>query len=246
MAVLSGKGAIVTGGSRGIGRAITERLAGNGARVAFSYHTEATAAAEVARTVAANGGTARAFRADFGVPDEVRNFLAAARTWLDGFDILVNNAAASWPALIADVSEDDYDRTMTVNAKAVFLAIQDAARHMRDDGRIITLSTINTVMQVPACSVYVGSKGAVEQFTAVAARELGVRGITANSVSPGFTDTDLLRAVNPEDSLREAAKLSVFGRLGRPSDLADVVDFLTGPGGAWMTGQNIQSNGGIV
>lgn len=135
---------------------------------------------------------------------------------------------------------------MAVNAKAVFLSLQDAARHMRGGGRIVTVSTINTRMAVPGVSVYAGSKGALEQFTAVAAHELAARGITANTVAPGFTDTDLLRAVNAEDTLRQAAQLSPFGRLGDPADIADVIAFLAGPESRWVSGQNIHVNGGVT
>ncbi|MFF4761257.1 SDR family oxidoreductase [Streptomyces sp. NPDC001292] len=246
MPVLTGKGAIVTGGSRGIGRSVVERLVADGARVAFSYLTGAEHADEVERSAAANGGAAKAFPADLADPGAVRDFLARARKWLGGFDILVNNAGCSVPASLLMTTEEDYDRVMAVNTKAVFLALRDAAQHMRDGGRIVTVSTINTRMAVPGASVYVGSKGAVEQFTAVAARELGARGITANTVSPGFTDSDLLRAVNTEETLRQAAQLSPFGRLGEPADVADVVAFLAGPDARWVSGQNLHVNGGVT
>ncbi|MEU6601823.1 SDR family oxidoreductase [Streptomyces flaveolus] len=246
MPVLSGKGAIVTGGSNGIGRAVVERLVADGARVAFSCLSGTGRAAEVERAAEANGGAAKGFHVDLAEPDAVRRFLSGAREWLGDLDILVNNAGSALPASIAEVTEEDYDRIMAVNAKAVFLALQEAARHMRDDGRIISVSTINTRMTVPGASVYVGSKGAVEQFTAVAARELGPRGITANTVSPGFTDTDLLRSLNTEETLRQAAQLSPFGRLGDPADIADVVAFLAGPESRWVSGQNLHVNGGVT
>ncbi|PWI15801.1 3-ketoacyl-ACP reductase [Streptomyces sp. Act143] len=242
---LRGMGAIVTGGSRGIGRSVVERLVADGARVAFSYLSGAEPAAELERTAAAGGGAAKGFRADLAEPDAVRGFLAAAREWLGGFDILVNNAGCVVPALLAETADEDFDRVMAVNATAVFLALREAARHMRDGGRIITVSTINTRLAVPGAAVYAGSKGAIEQFTAVAALELGSRGITANTVSPGFTDTDLLRSANSEETLRQAAALSPFGRLGEPSDIADVVAFLAGPDGRWVSGQNLCVDGAV-
>jgi 3-oxoacyl-[acyl-carrier protein] reductase len=134
---------------------------------------------------------------------------------------------------------------MAVNATSVFRAIRYAARHMRDGGRIITVSTLNTYRPAPGGALYVGSKGAVEQFTAVAARELGARGITANVVSPGATDTELLRSTNPPAALELAARMSPFGRLGQPADVADVIAFLAGPDGRWLTGQNLHATGGI-
>ncbi|MEN3359899.1 MAG: 3-oxoacyl-[acyl-carrier protein] reductase [Mycobacteriales bacterium] len=244
---LSGKAAVVTGGSRGIGRAVVERLARDGATVVFGYARSAEAAAEVERVVAAYGGAAYGVQADLGSPAGVARLFSAAGQHLDGLDVLINNAAADFrPTPLAEITEADYDRVMAVNAKAVFLALQHAARHMRDGGRIITLSTLNTTMPSPGGSVYVGSKGAVEQFTAVAARELGGRGITANVVSPGATDTDLLRATNSPAGLALAAQLSPLGRLGQPDDVADVIAFLAGPDGRWLTGQNLHATGGIA
>jgi 3-oxoacyl-[acyl-carrier protein] reductase len=117
---------------------------------------------------------------------------------------------------------------------------------MRDHGRIITISTLNTTVAAPGGSLYVGSKGAVEQFSAVAAKELGARGITVNTVSPGATDTELLRSTNPPEALERAALLSPLGRIGQPEDVADVVAFLAGPDGRWITGQNLHAGGGIA
>lgn len=237
---LTGRTAVVTGGSRGIGRAIVERLARDGARVIFGYRSRD----EDARAVEAAVPSARGVRADLAAPGAAEALLAEAG---DELDILVLNAADSFtPTPIADVTEADYDRVFSVNAKATFLAIRHAARHMRDNGRIITISTLNTVRRAPGSSLYIGSKGAVEQFTAVAARELGARGITANVVSPGATDTELLRSTNPPETLDMAADLSPLGRIGQPADIADVVAFLAGPDGRWMTGQNLQAGGGII
>jgi len=239
--VLSGKAAVVTGGSRGIGRAVVERLTRDGAEVVFGYARDAVAAAEVERATGAHG-----VRADLAEPGAVEVLFKHAEEHLDGLDILVNNAAGRIVAApLAEVTEDDYDRVMTVNAKAVFLALRYAARHMRDGGRIISVSTLNTLRPAPGASVYIGSKGAVEQFTAVAAVELGRRGITANVVSPGATDTDLLRSANSPEGLEISARMSPLGRLGQPADIADVIAFLAGPDGRWLTGQNLHAGGGI-
>ena len=236
--VLSGKTAVVTGGSRGIGRAIVERLARDGASVIFGYLSRE----EDARAVAAATG-AIAVRADLATPDGVDLLFKPAAE----LDILVNNAAARMTTVpIAEVTEEEYDRIMTVNAKSVFRAIQYAARHMRDNGRIISISTGNTVSPAAGASLYIGSKGAVEQFGAVAAKELGARGITVNTVSPGATDTELLRSVNSPEALEQVAALTPLGRLGAPADIADVVAFLAGPDGRWLTGQNLQAGGGLL
>jgi 3-oxoacyl-[acyl-carrier protein] reductase len=243
---LAGKAAVVTGGSRGIGRAVVERLARDGAGVVFGYLSRAAAAAAVEAAVASAGGAAHGVRADLGSPDGTDRLFAAAAERLGGLDILVANAALDFrPTALVDITDEAYERVMAVNATSVFRAIRYAARHMRDGGRIITVSTLNTYRPAPGGALYVGSKGAVEQFTAVAARELGARGITANVVSPGATDTELLRSTNPPAALELAARMSPFGRLGQPADVADVIAFLAGPDGRWLTGQNLHATGGI-
>ncbi|MGC5016833.1 SDR family oxidoreductase [Streptosporangium sp. DT93] len=247
MAVLEGRAAVVTGGSRGIGRAIVERLARDGADVVFSYARDAAAAADVERTVKEAGGSARAVQADLVEPGAAERLMETAGELLGGLDILVNNAALSFtPAPLAETTEESWDRAMTVNAKAPFLTVRHAARHMRDGGRVVNISTVNTVRAAPGSTPYVTSKGALEQLTAVAARELGGRGITVNTVSPGATDTDLLRATNPARILDQMAAMTPLGRLGAPADVADVVAFLVGPDGRWLTGQNVHADGGLL
>ncbi|MGW5687891.1 SDR family oxidoreductase [Nonomuraea sp. NPDC003754] len=241
MGVLSGKGAVVTGGSRGIGRAIVERLARDGAQVVFSYRSQAEAAERVA---AATG--AHAVQADLAGKEDLERLFAAAEAILPGLDILVNNAATGGPRSIADTTDDDYEHVMAVNARAVFIAMRWAARTMRDGGRIINISTLNTALAVPGVAVYAASKAAVERFAMVAARELGGRGITVNSVSPGAVDTELLRSTNPPEALERMPELTALGRIGRPADIADVVAFLAGPDGRWLTGQNLRATGGLL
>ncbi|MFF3439052.1 SDR family oxidoreductase [Streptosporangium sp. NPDC002721] len=246
MAVLEGRTAVVTGGSRGIGRAIVERLARDGADVVFTYAKAVTSAGEVERTVKEAGGSARAVQVNLGKRGAAQWLMETAEEHLGGLDILVNNAALSFtPIPIAETTEEMYDRAMAVNAKAAFLTIRYAAKHMRDGGRIVNISTLNTVRPAAGIVPYAASKGALEQLTAVAARELGERGITVNTVSPGATDTDLLRGTNPEELLTQIAALTPLSRLGDPSDIADVVAFLAGPDGRWLTGQNLQANGGL-
>ncbi|MDL4818409.1 glucose 1-dehydrogenase [Actinomadura opuntiae] len=244
MAVLENKAAVVTGGSRGIGRAIVERLARDGARVVFNYARSDEAAAELVREA---GGDVRAVRLDLAERGAAQRLMETAEEHLGALDILVNNAALSFsPTPLADTDEELFHQVMAVNLTSVFLTIRHAARHMRDGGRIVNLSTVNTVRPVPGIALYAASKGAVEQLTAVAAQELGPRGITVNTVSPGATDTDLLRDTNPADALETAAALTPLRRLGRPSDIADVVAFLTGPEGRWITAQNIRATGGLA
>jgi 3-oxoacyl-[acyl-carrier protein] reductase len=150
------------------------------------------------------------------------------------------------PAAIADVTSDEFDRAMTANAKVPLLAIGRAAPLLRDGGRIVNISSVNTTTPAPGNVLYCASKAALEQVTAVAARELGPRGITVNTVSPGATDTDLLRANNTAEDLAQAAAWSALGRLGTPDDVAAVVAFLTTPDAGWITGQNIRASGGLL
>ncbi|MFG1945546.1 SDR family oxidoreductase [Nonomuraea sp. NPDC048826] len=241
MTVLSGKGALVTGGSRGIGRAVVERLAADGARVVFGYRHDAEAAEQVAKQTGAV-----AVRADQGSEEDLARLFATAEERLPGVDILVNNAAETGPALIADVTPELYERMFAVNTRAVFLAFQWAAGVMRDGGRIVNVSTLNTEMPAPATALYAATKAAIEQFAKVAARELGGRGITANNVLPGATDTAMLRSANPPEALEQAQGFTALRRLGRPEDVAAVVAFLAGPDGGWVTGQSIRATGGMI
>jgi 3-oxoacyl-[acyl-carrier protein] reductase len=135
---------------------------------------------------------------------------------------------------------------MAVNAKGTFFAMQLAGHRLRDGGRIINISTLNTVLPAPGNALYAASKAAVEQFTTVAAREFGGRGITVNTVSPGATDTDLLRAANPGETFETAIAFTALRRLGQPADIANVVAFLAGPDSQWMTGQNLRATGGLI
>ncbi|GAA0502219.1 3-oxoacyl-ACP reductase [Paractinoplanes deccanensis] len=235
---LTGKTALVTGGSRGIGRAIVERLAADGARVVFTYRRDRDAAREVTARVP---GTV-AVRAD---QEDTANVAAMFEPVRDGLDILVNNAAIVSAMPIEKLGEDDIDRAFTVNVKFPLLAIREAIPLLRDEGRIVNISTLNTVVAGPGLALYCASKGALEQITAVAAKELGARGITVNTVSPGATDTDLLRGENPAEVLDQMVTLTALRRLGQPGDVAAVVAFLASPDGRWVTGQNIRATGGL-
>ncbi|ARF82745.1 glucose 1-dehydrogenase [Kitasatospora aureofaciens] len=244
--MVEGKAAVVTGGSRGIGRAIVERLAREGADVVLGYANDRAAAEAVVGAVAAAGGRAWAVRADLGESGAAEQLMAAAEERLGGLDILVNNAAKSFtPTPLADLDDAAFDAVLSVNTRAVLATVRYAARRMRDSGRIVNISSVNTARAVPGIGAYAASKGAVEQLTAVAAAELGPRGITVNTVSPGATDTDLLRGTNPPEALERVAGLTPLRRLGQPEDIADVVAFLAGPDARWITGQNLRATGGL-
>ncbi|MDT0343164.1 SDR family NAD(P)-dependent oxidoreductase [Streptomyces litchfieldiae] len=247
MTALKGKSAVVTGGSRGIGRAVVERLARDGARVVFSYASNAAAAEDVERTVGLAGGEARGVAADFTEQGAAERLMETAMTLLGGLDILVNNAALAFtPTPFAQLTDEQFDQVMGTNARSPFHTMRYAARHMGDGGRIINISTLNTVRPSPGIAAYAASKGALEQLTAVAAMELGARGITVNTVSPGATDTELLRGTNPAAALERLPARTPLRRLGEPADVADVVAFLAGPDGRWLTAQNVRATGGLA
>ena len=246
MGTLNGKGALVTGGSRGIGRAIVKRLAADGATVVFSYLRNEAAAQAVVREVGEAGGRASAVRADQGRLDDLRRLAGQADERLDGLDIVVINAAGGLPGVIHSVTEEVYDRFMAVHAKGPFFLIQHAGRALRDGGRIIAVSTVNTRLHPPGGALYTGAKGALENFTKVAALEFGRRRITANIVSPGTTDTELLREANPGDTFEDDIAHTALRRLGQPADIAAVVAFLAGPDSGWISGQNLAADGGLL
>ncbi|MEV6852014.1 SDR family oxidoreductase [Actinoplanes sp. NPDC051411] len=235
---LTGKIALVTGGTRGIGRAIVERLTSEGAQVYFTYRARTDAASDVAERTGATP-----IQADQSSLAAVDAMFAPLPGRLD---ILVNNAAANGHLPLADLTGESFDRMMTVNTKVPLLAIQRAAPLMPRGGRVINLSTLNTAVPAPGLTLYCATKAALEQITAVLARELGPHGITVNTVSPGATDTDLLRTTNPPDALPRTAALTALQRLGNPSDIASVVAFLCTEDAGWLTGQNLRATGGLL
>jgi 3-oxoacyl-[acyl-carrier protein] reductase len=244
MAALTGKVALVTASSRGIGRSVAERLARDGASVAINYVQDADSARKVVSAIEASGGKAHAVQADVGRLPDVRRLFEATVDHFGHLEIVVNSAGLFRMNPLSDVTEEEFDAIFAVNAKGAFFMLQEAARRVADGGRIVNISSCSTQMSFAGAAVYVGSKAAGEQFVKTLARELGGRGVTVNSVSPGFTMTDML----PNDvAWREmGAKMSAFGRLAQPSEIADVVAFLVSDQGGWVTGQNIQACGGVV
>ncbi|WP_433165113.1 SDR family oxidoreductase [Kribbella sp. CA-247076] len=246
MGVLDGKAALVTGGSRGIGAAIVRRLAADGAVVTFTYVSSESAADDVVNEVKAAGGRAVAVRSDQADLAGIPELFGRAAEPTGTLDIFVCNAAEVMVKPIDSVTEDDYDRLFATNVKGPYFAIQQAARVLPDGGRIIALSTLNTAMPGPGISLYTASKGALEQFVKVAAREYGPRNITVNTVSPGATDTDMFRDSNPPEARAALVGITALGRVGEPADVADVVAFLAGPDSRWLTGQNLRASGGLL
>jgi len=239
MPPLTGKTAIVTGAARGIGRAIAERLAADGARVVVNYARSAAAAEELAARI---GGIA--VRADVSKKQEVLEMFDQAERAFGGLDIVVNNAAVALMKPLAEFSDEEFEQVFSINARGAFYCCREAARRLREGGRVVNLSTGATVGGTAGGSVYCASKAAVEQFTRALARELAPRRITVNTVSPGFTETDMFASLPHLAEL--APRLTPLGRAGKPEEIAAVVAWLCTEDARWITGQNIQAGGGLT
>lgn len=238
MGRLAGKTALVTGAARGIGRAIAERLAGEGARVAVNYVCSRAAAEELATRL---GGMA--VGADVAQLVQVEKMFDQVEAAWGGLDILVHNAGVAVMGAMGEFRDEDFERVFAVNTRGAFYCCREAARRLRAGGRIVNISTGATVGGTKGGGVYCASKAAVEQFTRALARELGPRAITANTVSPGCTETDMLAAFPRLMEL--APKITPLGRLGTPDEVAAVAVWLCTGEAGWVTGQNIQAGGGI-
>ena len=242
---LTGKTALVTGGSRSIGAAIAKRLAADGAAVALTYSSSPDRAAQVVAEIEAAGGRALAIEADAGNPDAVRAAVTQTVETFGGIDILVNNAGIAVNALIEDVKFEDFERVLAVNVTGVFVATQEAIRHMKPGGRVIHIgSSMTRYAAFPTASVYTLTKGAITGFNRSLVRDLGPKGITVNTVHPGPTDTDMNPADGPVAAI--VGPGMAIGRYGQPAEIANVVAFLASPEAAFVTGADIVADGGLT
>ncbi|MFI8793715.1 SDR family oxidoreductase [Streptomyces sp. NPDC055105] len=237
--------ALVTGASRGIGRAIALRLARDGFVVAVNYCDRHDAAEEVVPAIEEAGGHALAFPADAGDPSAVRELVHAVVDKLSGLDVLVNNAGAGEMRPLAEVTVDELRANLRVNLLGPFVAMQEAAKLMPSTGRIVNVSTSLTSMLLPGTVLGAPAKCALEALTTIAAKELGALGITVNAVGPGTTDTDAFN-VNPAHVREAMAASSPFGRLGQPDETAGVVSFLVSSDCGWVSGPTLRVNGALV
>jgi 3-oxoacyl-[acyl-carrier protein] reductase len=241
---LQGKTAIVTGASRGIGRAIAERLAKEGANLVVHYHQQADKAAEVVASAVETGARAVAVAGDVGSPGDVRALYQRALAEFGGVDIVVNNAAMVVGGPFVAIAEEAFDRIVAVNLRSVFISSQEAAKCLSDGGRVINVSAVLPSAAIAMIGAYGATKAGVEVLTRSLAHQLGSRGITVNAVAPGPTDTDML-APDARANAAIIAGQTPLGRLGTAGDIAGVVAFLAGPDSAWITGQTINVNGGF-
>lgn len=238
--------AVVTGASRGIGRAIATTLATDGHAVVVGYVGNDVAAKGVVDEITAAGGRAVAVRADVADESDMRAMFDTAVEAYGGVDVVVNSAGRLALSPIAELDLDALDELHRTNIRGSFVVARESARRLRSGGAIVMLSTSVVGLQFPGYGAYAASKGAVEAMTLILARELRGRDITMNAVAPGPTATELFLEGKDEETIGRLAKQPPLERLGTPADIAGVVAFLAGPGGRWVNGQVLRANGGII
>jgi 3-oxoacyl-[acyl-carrier protein] reductase len=243
---LEGKVAIVTGASRGIGRAVATRLAKDGFAVVVNYAGNRAEAEAAVGEIEKGGGRAVAVQADVSDAAAVTRLFDEAEKAFGGVDVLVNAAGVMRTVPIAETDDATYDRTFSVNTKGTFNTLRQAARRLRDGGRVVNFSTSVLGLALPGYGAYVASKAAVEALTRVFANELRGRGVAVNAVAPGPTATALFLEGKPQEVIDRMAKMPPLERLGQPEDTAALVAFLAGPDGGWVNGQTVRVNGGMV
>jgi len=237
--------AVVTGGSRGIGAEVAKRLARDGFKIVVNYAGNAAAAEAVAEEIRAGGGEAFAAQADVGEGAAACALFDVAIEVFGGVDILVNNAGIMKLAPLAELSDQAIDDTIRTNLKGVINMCREAARRLRNEGRIINFSSSVIGMRLPAYGIYIATKAAVEGLTQVLAQEMRGRGIRVNAIAPGPVATKLFLDGKSPELLEKMARMNPLERLGEAEDIASVVSFLAGPDGSWINGQIVRANGGM-
>jgi 3-oxoacyl-[acyl-carrier protein] reductase len=241
-----GKVALVTGASRGIGVAVAERLARDGFALVVNYSGSREAAETLVRKIEGAGGRALAAQANVADPQAVIRMFDAVESAFGGIDVLVNNAGIMKLASLADSDDALFDSQMAINLKGTFNTLREGARRLRDGGRIVNFSSSMVGLRLETYGVYAATKAAVEAMTPILAKELRGRSITVNAVAPGPTATDLFLDGKSQELIDRMAKMNPLERLGTPADIAAAVAFLAGPDGAWINGQVLRANGGVI
>jgi 3-oxoacyl-[acyl-carrier protein] reductase len=240
------KVAIVTGASRGIGAAIAERLARDGMTVVINYSGNPAPAEALVEKIEKAGGHALTAQADVSDPAAVARMFEAAEAAFGGVDVLVNNAGIMKLARIADSDDALFDQQIAVNLRGSFNAMREAAKRLRDGGRIVNFSSSVVGIKLETYGVYAATKSAVETMTAILAKELRGRTITVNAVAPGPVATELFLHGKSPELIERTARMNPLERLGTPEDIASVVAFLVGSDGGWINGQVLRPNGGVA
>jgi 3-oxoacyl-[acyl-carrier protein] reductase len=243
MKPLDGKVALVTGSSQGIGRGIAERLGKNGAQVVINYAGNEAAADEVVAQIINNGGEAITAQGDVSNLADIERLFNATLERFGKLDILVNNAGVATLLPLPEITEAEFDRVFNLNAKGTLFCLKQAALHLADQGRVVNIASSTVDFPTEGAYIYAGSKAAVKKYTQIAAQELGQRGITVNTVTPGVTETPMSSRL-PASFMQPAIESSPFKRLGKPDGIAAVVAFLASDDARWITGQDILVNGG--
>ena len=240
------KVAIVTGASRGIGAAVAERLATDGFTVVVNYSGDVKSAEAVVKKIEGGGGRALAVKADVSDSNAVREMFDKIAATFGGVDALINNAGIMKLAKIADSDDALFDQQIAINLKGSFNAMREAAKRLRDGGRIVNFSTSVVGTKIETYGIYAATKAAVEIMTTILSKELRGRNITVNAVAPGPVATDLFLTGKSPELIDRLAKMNPMERLGTPEDIASTVAFLVGPDGGWINGQVLRANGGMV
>ena len=243
---LENKTALVTGASRGIGRAIATKLAQEGAHVAVNYHSSREEAEKVMASIKKSGGNAFVVQGDIANLDDIAQVLAAVKNELGALDILVNNAGTGEFVSFDEATPEHFDKQFNLNVRGLFFLTQSALPLMNDNGRIINISSISSRGLSIEGAAYNASKAAVNALTFSFAKGLGARGITANAVSPGLVETDLARSSFTREEIEHMKGSAALGRIGQPDDIADIIAFLASDAARWITGREIVADGGTI